>query len=283
LDHPKKWYKLVKLKWPQVVRNLALDFMGADLQINGRTIASRHDRSMYIEAKHLLPKNHNVEARPTITQSSMRNGRLEHVTEYDYQDPDTLEEMLTAVANLAALDHRLWPMDYTHVVINKVAAKFKFFKEAGRDSVRIFNRFFNKIMEANAGDPTRHPRTYDEGIRIAKNVLEDWGYNSEVPAYKSVERQVQNTDNANNNKDHNLVGKVPNNIKQLKIRNEEVCADYNKRGCKKPVGAGAKGCLANPGGTRVRLHVCGVTTRMSGGQPSLCGQQHPASSCSKRT
>ena len=113
LEHPKKWYHRVKVKWPEVIRNIDLEFMGADLKINARTIASRHDRSIFIEAKHLFPKNHNVEARPSITKSSMRQGKLEHATEYDYQDPETLEEMLTAVANLAAIDHRLWNQDYT--------------------------------------------------------------------------------------------------------------------------------------------------------------------------
>ena len=97
LEHPKKWFSQVKIKWPETIRNISLDFLGADLQINSRTIASRHDRSIYIEAKYLLPKNHNVEARPTITKSRMHGGKLEHVTEYDYQEPESLEDMLIAV------------------------------------------------------------------------------------------------------------------------------------------------------------------------------------------
>lgn len=300
LEHPKKWYHRVKVKWPEVIRNIDLEFMGADLQINARTIASRHDRSIFIEAKHLLPKNHNVEARPSITKSSMRQGKLEHVTEYDYQDPETLEEMLTAVANLAAIDHRLWNQDYTHIVLSKTAAKFKFFKEAGGDSVRVFNDFFNKIMEANAGDPTRHPRVYEEAVRIAKNVMEAWGYTSEVPSHRSAlglgappnqdrgkDRFRQGGDGRDRGRDsridsHGPIGKIPRNLRQLQVRGEEVCFDFNKRACKKPLAAGGKGCLAVPGGSKVRLHVCGITASLVKGEPVLCGQPHPALKCSKR-
>ena len=294
LEHPKEWYKRVKIKWPEVIRNIKLDYMGADLQINARTIASRHDRSIYIEAKHLLPKNHNVESRPTITKSSMRHGALEHVTDYDYQEPESLEEMLTAVANLGALDHSLWPQDYTHIVVMKVAAKFKFFKEAGRDSVRVFNSFFNKIMESNAGDPTRHPRVYDEAVRLAKNVIEEWGYSSEVPAFKSAARAERTERDILNNNDRGdrsdkkanaMIGRVPRDFKLAKFGGDDVCLDFNRRGgCKKPVAPGAKGCLVASGGTKMRLHCCAIALRINkAGDPALCGHTgHNATTCSKR-
>ena len=63
--------------------------------------------------------------------------------------------MLLAIANLQATYYQLWPWGYTPLVILRVAARYNFFSNGKNKQIDIFARFFDKILEKNAEEPSK--------------------------------------------------------------------------------------------------------------------------------
>merc|ERR1719369_2054759 len=81
-----------------------------------------------------------------------------------------------------AIQHCLWPLDYTGIVILKVATRYHFFKEGKENALAIFNEFFNSVMRYNAENCFKKaPMDYDLAEKFAKNALLAYRVSTEPP------------------------------------------------------------------------------------------------------
>ena len=80
-----------------------------------------------------------------------------------------------------------------------------------------------------------------------------------------------------------VVGKMPGDLKLLRIGNLQVCQRYNTNdGCKNPVDRATGNCTI---GNVTRAHLCGITVKQgqNGNNPRLCGSNaHNALTCPQK-
>lgn len=98
---------------------------------------------------------------------------MQHSLEYSWEEAESVDEMMKGHSNYSAVLWWLWDKDYTPIIMERVAAEYGFFRQAGKDQLKVFNAFCNKLIAANAETPERYPKVYDEAEKIAINVLQN--------------------------------------------------------------------------------------------------------------
>ena len=93
---------------------------GCNMEVAHSIVAACNFRNNIMMAKHFLPRNSNVDARAARTKTTMKNGMVVSELEEDYVEPQSMTDMLSAITNYMAIQHCLWPLGYTGIVILKV-------------------------------------------------------------------------------------------------------------------------------------------------------------------
>ena len=116
----KKFFNRVPTKHKHVFRDIPLDMYGCNMEVAHNTVAACNFRNNIMMAKHFLPKNSNIDSRVARTKTTMKHGVIESVLDEDYIEPQSMTDMLSAITNYMSINHCLWPLDYTGIVILKV-------------------------------------------------------------------------------------------------------------------------------------------------------------------
>ena len=89
-----------------------------------------HDRGRKgLKMKHFLYRNKDIEEKPAKSKTSMNKGEISHTLEHDFEEAESLEEMMRGLANYAAVMWFLWPTDYSAIVMLSTSAAYGFFKQ----------------------------------------------------------------------------------------------------------------------------------------------------------
>lgn len=180
---PDKWWDDILEEWPERKKQFAGRYLGSGSSIPMKTFLAANDRSIALRAKHFLERNYNVDTRGKKGKAQLKDdGSLEYEGfDKNYFDPETLQDMLLAIANLQATYYQLWPWDYTPLVILRVAARYNFFSNGKAKQIDIFAKFFDKILEKNAEEPSKPPLTYEQANLEAIVIMERNGCPPVVP------------------------------------------------------------------------------------------------------
>ena len=166
--------------------------------------------------------------------------------------------------------------------------------------VKCFERVFNEILDKNATNPERPPMFFKEADDLAISVMDRMGIVSVVPVIKQFYDEMlskQDTPAAGvrtrDNQDGGapdgpgrdggrqnklpLVGKVPGDLRLLKIGGERLCKDFMRGQCSKPKDKNNRGCTDKEGDLS---HLCGVALHVNrNGTVRLCGGTHAPEKC----
>ena len=171
---PAKYYDRVAISWEPKVPEFAQEWLGTSCQIPKKTFLSCQDRGIALQPKHFCEKNYHVDKSASKATARFGEGGMEVAGfKKEYYDPSNIHEMIMCIMNMMCVYFVLWPMDYTPIVIMRVALEFDFFSvcKDQKMRVKIFDKFITQVLDTNASDPTKPPQTFDQVKEIAKTIL----------------------------------------------------------------------------------------------------------------
>jgi hypothetical protein len=134
LVQPKKYYKMVPKRRPEIYRHFPLDHYGADNQVSEQTVVRMHDRQVPVDLDAFVRAGY------------LKGGELCYLW------------LQQGLLNYAAIMHSLWPTDYSPHVMLRILAECKWGEAAGGDrkqQMELVKRFFNDIARENSGRAVR--------------------------------------------------------------------------------------------------------------------------------
>ena len=191
---PDVWYgKKVPIKRSPVIRELPLEYVGAQDQISERTIEIMHDRSKGVTLKEFYSGNHEVTSKG---QKEVYGLDGERGYEFDWVSPKNLQGTQEALCNYGAVCHYLWPLDPTPGNIWRTLITYNWACGVKNHKLqdKIINEYFRRIMRKNANRAVRNeaPYCYDKHEETFKGVCRDNGINADnLLFYKEEEKETK--------------------------------------------------------------------------------------------
>ena len=175
--------------------------------------------------------------------------------------------------------------------------------------VKCFERVFNEILDKNATNPERPPMFFKGADDLAVNVMDRMGIVLVVPVIKQFYEEMLSRQDipaaGGRSRDHMdggsldgasrdgggrdggkqnklpLQGKVPGDLRLLKIGGERLCKDYMRGRCSRLKDKNNRGCTGKEGDL---THLCGVAIRVNKNSTvRLCGARMNQRNARKRS
>ena len=244
LLEPKMWYQKVPVKREPIIRNLPLEACGGANQVSVQTIEDCHDRRVKLTLRQFFRGNWNVGGRPKTETLKSEDGTLKRLIDFDWDNPQSLNNIQEAVANYMMVWLHIWPQDDTPIAFLKLLIRYKWIGAGSNMFIRreIISALFEFITSTNGtragnGQP---PMTYDEMEKQLKIILQTNGVSSEIPldriprknpaGQQATSPSRAQSSTSSNNQAGNSKDKPKSDPSNAKLKDgSQVCFGYNSK------------------------------------------------------
>ena len=302
----KKWWKLTPKNYEVQLERKLDDRYGTWSQIPRSVFLAAHNLGWALEMKHFCAKNYNVskrKAKPTLRGGEDGKALLDGLAA-EYYLPENMHECRQAVLVFGSVMRELFPWHDGMDVMLHVLLEVRDFAvvEDNRQRVRVFESWFNSVLNENATKCDEPPMGYKKMLRLAKDHLRLYGYREHVPSLKkkSVVPEAPRRGGAGGgggsgggarsggggggkgttvkgppDGSDEKKGWVVRDRRLAKIGSEHLCVDYALGDCDKA--DPSTNCCKKHGLTLA--HRCSVVLDADVLPLKLCGQKHTRRSC----
>ena len=205
----KSWYPLVPIQRTPVIKSLPLEFSGAQFAVGGATIELLHNRTNALSLKQFSVNNFNISNRPKRESTTCNEGKISRVWDYDWEEMNTVAQAQEALVNFLDLNHSLWPMDKTAIIMMKIMFKYKWIIGCQDPRVRkeIISGFFGLVTRQNSIRALngKAPLDYESQEKALREIMEKAGQEFKVPL-ATIPRNNGNSNQSGSNNRNNGFG-----------------------------------------------------------------------------
>ena len=269
LKDPKDYWSLYPRKWTEINKSVFLEHVGLETIISPRTLELLHDRASVIEIKMFLTINVSIGRAGSSKKQNLRtleDGSTELVCSDDWLTPTSVNQLLEALDNLAAVWVVMWPGEWSVATLRRVVTLHQAFGDINVPELRkrLLESFLNDVLKKNSSNAARKklPMDFEKVNNLAKHYLENKRNYERAFNLDTKKKDFTQKENGSGGEPTSLfkqVQELKKRIGGLKLSGGKmVCVYYNTRnGCK------SRACNYE--------HACAYVKK---GGKELCGGKH---------